>query len=198
MMLAARRQWENATAFFCRAAVIDQKGRRFFSLADFIKPRLAPATREAFTLAGESGLASLLQGWFIVCPTLCYRRDLLGSRRFDTRWRFDVDLAFTTQLLLDGHTLVGLPDIACKYRRHPNSQTTRSTTSMVRFEDERALYDELLEKACSRGWMNAADVARRRTIVKSHLAFCMVKDLLRGNLSESRTKLAFLKTLQSA
>jgi glycosyltransferase involved in cell wall biosynthesis len=195
LMLAARQRWDTATAFFCRAAAINENGDPFFSVVDFIKPRLAPTTREPFTVNGEAGLASLLQGWFIVCPTLCFRKDLLGGRRFNPRWRFDVDLSFTTQLLLDGHTLVGLPDVACNYRRHPNSQTTRFTSSMVRFEEERELYDELAVKASARGWTHAADIARRRTIIKRYLAFCSVKDLVHGHLSDSRAKLAFLQTL---
>jgi glycosyltransferase involved in cell wall biosynthesis len=194
-MLAASRQWPEATAFFCRAQIINAQSQPVFSLPDYVKKYLAPAADVPFVLAGDEGLRSLLEGWFIFCPTLCFRRSQLGERRFDPRWRFVIDLAFVSRLLLEGGQLVGLPDIAYRYRRHSGSQTTELSANLVRFEEERDLYQQLHGQTQEQGWRRAAEAARRRKLVKRYLAYCIAQDAVHGRFLASAAKFKLLRQL---
>jgi glycosyltransferase involved in cell wall biosynthesis len=194
-MLAASRQWPEATAFFCRAQIINAQSQPVFSLPDYVKKYLAPAADVDFVLAGDEGLRSLLEGWFIFGPTLCFRRSQLGERRFDPRWRFVIDLAFVSRLLLEGGQLVGLPDIAYRYRRHSGSQTTELSANLVRFEEERDLYQQLHGQTQEQGWRRAAEAARRRKLVKRYLAYCIAQDAVHGRFLASAAKFKLLRQL---
>lgn len=194
-MLAASREWPAATAFFCRAQIINAHSQPVFSLPDYVKKYLAPAADVPFVLSGDEGLRSLLEGWFIFCPTLCFRRSQLGERRFDPRWRFVIDLAFVSRLLLEGAQLVGLPDIAYRYRRHSGSKTTELSANLVRFEEERDLYQQLHAQTQEQGWRRAAAAARRRKLVKRYLAYCIAQDAVHGRFLAAAAKLQLLRQL---
>ena len=123
-----------------------------FSLPDVVKRWGRPYTGGRDLVShGDAGLASLLRVNVIVCPTLCFRRTRLDGRRFDGRWGMVLDLDLVARLLLDGDTLVGVPDVAFRYRRHPESETSTMNASAVRFEEELALYDELASRTAARG-----------------------------------------------
>lgn len=168
-----------AAALFCGAVVIDAAGRPRFSLADAVKGWLAPRG-EPLVLHGERALAALARGDFIMCPTLCFRRSLLGARRFDPRWRQVQDLDLLARLLLDGETLVGTRRAGYAYRRHAQSATARQSESLLRFEEEFELLERIAEAAARRGWSAAARVARRKAIVRLHLAWRAAGDLVAG------------------
>ena len=46
----------------------------------FVKRFLVPSRHRHVSLVGEQALTGLLRGNFIMCPTLCYRRSVLGAR----------------------------------------------------------------------------------------------------------------------
>jgi hypothetical protein len=185
----------DAVAFFCAAHVIDEHGRACFSFPDAFKRLLVPSARGAFILKGEPALQALLRGNFIMCPTLCYRKSRLAPRRFDPGWKMAQDLRLTAGLLLDGETLVGDPRVAYAYRRHAHNATVQYTDSLLRFQEEARLYDELAREARRRGWVRAARVAERKGIIKLHLAYRLLQDLGRGRLRRAGEKLALLGRL---
>jgi glycosyltransferase involved in cell wall biosynthesis len=168
-----------AAALFCDARIIDGEGRPRFSFPDWVKTVLAPRGTGPLVLVAEPGLALLLRGNLVMCPTLCYRRAVVGGRRFDPRWRQVQDLAFVTALLLEGESLVGLRGASYAYRRHVESATHVQSENLLRFDEEIALYDELAGTAAARGWEAAAGVARGKTIIRLHLGFQILRDLLR-------------------
>lgn len=173
--------YPGAAAFFCGARVIDARGFERFSFADWIKrfylPRAAAAAPE-FPLQGENALRALMAGNFIMCPTLCYRMDTLAGRRFDANYQQVQDLELTSRLLMDGDMLVGSHARAYAYRRHADAATTRQSASLLRFREEFALFDVVAKRARERGWERAARVARRKTVVRLHLAYRAIGDLL--------------------
>ena len=103
-----------------------------------------------------------------------------------------MDLEFTTRLLLEGETLVGLPEVAYAYRRHQANTTAGHTDSLLRFREEVDLYDELLGRLSHAGWGRAASVARAKLIIKLNLLYCAARDVTRCRLRQTWQKLTFL------
>jgi glycosyltransferase involved in cell wall biosynthesis len=195
-MVRAAEAYPQAAAFFCAARIIDLKGKPRFSFPDLIKRFLMPPRRRPVVLRGEKALSALLRGNFIMCPTVCYRKSRLGSRRFNARWKFVLDLDFFTRLLLDGETLVGLPAVAYAYRRHDLSATAQYTADLLRFREESGLYDALAETAVARGWEAAARQARGKRIIKLNLGYCAFRDLLLLRGPQAAGKLGLLAHLR--
>ncbi len=191
-MRALARSHSDATAFFCEARIIDDSGNERFSFADWIKRFYLPsqaASGDSFSLCGEPALRAVMAGNFIMCPTLCLRLDKLAGRRFDTRHQQVQDLEFTSRLLMDGDTLVGTRQIAYAYRRHAAGATALQSESLLRFQEELALFDRVAERAATIGWPRAARVARRKTIVRLHLGYRAAGDLARLRLRRALLEL---------
>ncbi len=175
-MLRAADDYPEAAAFFCEAKTVGADGRGCVSLPDLFKKVLRPGRGGPLVLRGRRALEALSHGNFIMCPTVCYRRALLGGRRFRPEWRFVLDFEFFTRLLLDGLTLVGLPAVAYAYRRHPGSATTAHTASLLRFREEAALYDALARAAAARGWTRASRTAAAKRVLKLHVLYGALRD----------------------
>jgi glycosyltransferase involved in cell wall biosynthesis len=195
LMLQAGREHPDAAAFFCRAKVIDSAGRERFSPADYVKRFLQPKARGPLVLAGRSAVEALMHGDFIMCPTVCYRRSRLPGERFNAQWRMVLDLDFFTRILLGGGTMVGLPAVAYAYRRHAENATSQYTESLLRFEEESRLHDQVAEVARACGWPDVARVAARKRIIKLHLLFRILQDASRLRLSAAGRKCGFLYRL---
>jgi hypothetical protein len=114
----------------------------------------------------------------IFCPTLCFRRDAVGARRFDARWRFVLDLAFLTDLLLDGAEIVGVPDVAYRYRRHRESQTAQLSATSARHDEEVAFHRDVAGRAAVAGWARSARAARLMPSVRLHAGLRTVESVL--------------------
>jgi glycosyltransferase involved in cell wall biosynthesis len=186
-------RFPEAAAVFCGAEIIGPAGERRFSLADAAKVLFAPRGGPGpLVLRGEPALRALAAGNFIMCPTLCFRRSVLGAQRFDPRWRQVQDLDLTARLLLADATLVGSPETAYAYRRHPGSATESQSQSLLRFEEELALLGEIAAAARRRGWARAARVAAGAFTPKLHLGYRALGDLMRGRPRDAGAKLRFL------
>jgi len=135
-----------------------------------------------------------MRGNFIMCPTLAFRRRLLGARRFDHGWEQVQDLDLTVRLLMDGEVLAGTPDVAYAYRRHRESATWVQSMNRLRFDEEFRLFDQIAARAEALGWAETARVSRRKRIVKLHLAYRVVRDVAR---LEPGSALATLRYLRS-
>jgi glycosyltransferase involved in cell wall biosynthesis len=184
-------------ALFCAARVIGPDGGPVFSFADWVKRVLAPAGGAPRRLRGPRALARLLRVNSIMCPTVCYRRSVIGARRFDARWKCALDLAFFARLLTEGAELVGLPTVAYAYRRHADNATAGYTESLLKFAEEAALYDELAAEAEARGWPEVARVGRSKRMVRLHLLFRIATDATRGRLSAAWAKAQLLARLSA-
>ena len=183
-----------AVAYFTAAETIDEHGARCFSLQDDIKRLFVPRGGTEVVLRGEAGLRTLVRGDFIVCPSLCFRRAQLGERRFAERWRQVQDLEFLARLLTDGETLVGARAQHYAYRRHAANATAQHTASLLRFEEEFALYAEIAAQAERHGWPRAAASARAKTILRLHLAWRVLSEFARLRLALATRTLGFLLT----
>jgi hypothetical protein len=146
-------------------------------------------------LSGVAAVETLMQGNFIMCPTVCYRRSRLGVERFSAEWRFALDIEYYSRLLLRGETIVGLPDVAYAYRRHRENATAVYTETLLRFEEESGLYDQFAALARQRGWPKLAKIAARKRVIKSHLLFRIGADVSRARFKAALQKWRFLRRL---
>jgi len=152
VLTTAAERHPDAAALFCHAQIIGPDSQPWFSLADKMKRFVDPSAGHELVLQGQPGVRALLRANFIMAPTLCFRKPVLGERRFDDRHKFVIDWMLTMQILLDGDSIVGVPDVCYRYRRHYNNATETMTKNQVRFREESEFYDQMREVCAERGW----------------------------------------------
>lgn len=192
LMIESASRHPYAAALFCRAEIIGRESQPWFSLADVMKSRLDPSSQRETVIEGEPGLRALLVANFIVAPTLCFRRSVLGERRFPTTVHFVMDWDLTTSLVLDGDSLVGLPVYGYRYRRHDENATEHLTRSQLRFFEESAFYDRMAVRAAERGWTKCVRLAERKHMMKLNVAYRALKSAMSLQFTEARRGAALL------
>jgi glycosyltransferase involved in cell wall biosynthesis len=194
IMTGAAERQPGVAAMFCRAEIMDAQGSRMRSVPDFIKDVLVnPALRSEVTLEGETGVHALLKGNFIVAATLCFRKSVLGTRRFREDYKIVLVRDFTTRLLLDGERLVGLPARGYRYRGHNETASAKHAFTEQWFKEEFAYYDWMADESTKRGWRRCADLAERRSILKLNVAYRALKNLTQLDLADVRRGLRLFR-----
>ena len=191
LMLTEHRSTPSAALYFCGAEIIDTNGKPIFSVPDAVKKLIAPR-KDSFHLQGSEAFEALFAGCFIMCPTVCYNLTLLGARRFTLGLKQVQDMDFYLRLLDEGFLLKGTSQKAYAYRRHSSNATSLQTASLLRFEEEVALYKAWSSKLVSKGFSRAAAAARHKTIIKLNLLYCIAQDLLSLSPASAATKARFL------
>jgi glycosyltransferase involved in cell wall biosynthesis len=195
-MRAAAARHPTAPAVFCRTHIIGPDHQPQFSLADTVKDYLVhPSPHRELELAGERGVRALLKANFIPAPTLCFRKAVLGDRRFPPQYKFVLDWELTTRLLFDGDTLVGIPDRCYRYRRHEAAATSQYTRTHLRFREESEFYDRMVEATTARGWNRCAAIARHRRMTKLNVTYLALRSVAALQLKEARRNLELLREL---
>ena len=195
-IVAALGRDPRAAAAFCRYDVIGPKSEHVFSLTDHVKALINPARRTETVLAGEAGMRKLVRANFIAAPSLCYRKSVLGERRFASTYKFVLDWEMTTRFLLDGDEIVGIPTVALHYRRHDDQATEQLTRGNLRFHEEIAFYDHMRALVEERGWTRCADIARHKYLTKLHIMYRVLRSAARLELDGARNGLALLRELR--
>ena len=191
-VLEAAESEPEVAALMTDVEIIGDDGRPSRSLPDWVKRR-ARRLPVDHVLGGDRDLAGILSNNYVFCPTLCYRREIVGAEPFDEHWKMVMDLDLVAHLLLHGRELAALREPLYEYRRHRANATNALTASAVRFEEEIALYRELAVEAASQGWTRTAKAARRRRMVRAHLALRATVDLVSGRMSAARAKARLLR-----
>ena len=183
-MLRAADEHPDAGILYCGAEIIGPDSQPAFSFPDFIKLHFVnPSRHNKITLAGEDGVRALLKGDFIMCPTMCFRKSRLNVR-FSTDYKLVQDIELITQHLLAGGTIVGVPEVCYRYRRHNANATAEYTRSLLRFHEESAYYDRVLQIAVERGWRSCIRPAQQKSIIKLNLMFVTLRSLVQGRFGE--------------
>ncbi len=195
LILAAADRHPGAVAVYCRVTIIDGDSKAFFSLADAVKDLVNPGSKGETELAGETGMRALMRGNFILAPTLCFRKSVLGARRFDGSTKFVLDWDLTTSLLLDGETIVGIPDRAYRYRKHAGSTTNELTKNSARYFEESAFYDRMATIAHERGWAKCAEIAEAKRLLKLNLIHGALKSVATLHFRDARRGYEILRQL---
>lgn len=192
---AAADRHRGAAAVFCHANIIGPDSEPWFSLADVVKQFVDPATRREVVLEGEPGIRALLKANFIMAPTLCFRKAVLGAHRFPEGLKFILDWELTTKLLLDGESLVGLPDRCYRYRRHHESATEELGRSQLRFSEESAYYNRMLEIVRARGWEECTRLATQKRMLKLNMAYRALKSVALCQFGDAGQRFRLLRDL---
>jgi hypothetical protein len=108
------------------------------------------------------------------------------------------DLEFLGTTLINGGEFVGIPEELYAYRRHEESQTALLTATTERFDEEIEIYGELATRAEALGWSIAARTAKTKRIIRLHLAYRIIGDLLHRRLELARSKRTALKRASQA
>ncbi len=168
--------YESADAWFCGVELINERGQATKSLADSIKAWIEPSQHE-YRLHGDRGLAQILKGCFIYCPTICYRSETIRQFGFSHRWDMVLDLELYARLLMAGKSIVGTKEVLFEYRRHSQNTTAKLTKTLTRFEEEWSLYRLITEQSKTKGWHKSTRVAKHKVILRLHVLFCALKAL---------------------
>ena len=195
VMREAAARFPDAAALFCRAEILGPTSESWFSFADVVKSFINPAQKQEFVLEGEPGVRALLRANFIMAPTLCFRKSVLGEHRFSAGYKFVLDWELTTSLLLEGESLVGMPTRAYRYRRHFENATEKLTKSQLRFREESAFYDRMLVTAKQLGWDKCAELAAEKRIIKLNIAYRALKSAALLQFGDARKGLKLLREL---
>ena len=188
-----QREYPSSAAWFCKASVMDTEGSTTTSLIDLAKSALTPKAA-AYRLKGDQGLAQLLLGCFIYCPTVCYRASVLKHYQFDESRKMVLDLDLYSRLLMAGETISGSNSIGYNYRRHKGGQSVVLTDGISRFDEELDLYNGLIVRLRALEWPLSAHRAKLKVFVRLHILFELSKSLLflDGRRGMQLWKLVFL------
>jgi GT2 family glycosyltransferase len=180
--LDAHTRYSDAVLIHSAVSVIGASGRIRFSLEDVVKRLIRPGNlRPEMRSFGDRGLARLLRGNFIFCPTLSFKPEEISLPLFDAEFEQVLDLELTSRLLLEGKTIVGLKRRLYRYRRHTTNLTVQHNLSGVRFQEEVRLYCELEKRCREAGFSLSARVARKMLIIRLHCWYLYFRSLLVGN-----------------
>ncbi len=169
----------DTTAGHCRVSIIGANGLPRRTLTDAVKQIIQPKAKGLVVSAGEDGLASMLRGSWIYCPTLCFRRSHLPSVPFDNSWRFMLDFDLIARIFLSGQQIIGTTSKLYRYRRHDGAQTRVLTNELTRFEEEFAFYGQMYRVAKEHQWLTAQRHAKRATVIRLHLLLQVAARLVR-------------------
>ena len=93
---------------------------------------------------------------------------------------------------MEGESIVYARRAAYAYRRHPENATELQSRSLLRFEEEFRLFDEIAERADAIGWRRAARVSRRKTILRLHLGYRALAELAALRPGQAASYLGYL------
>ena len=192
--ISIHERYPNVFAVHTGVNIIDDEGASKFSFPDvvksFIRPRYKSGLIESF---GDLGLAQLLRGDFIFCPTLSFKSSLIERPIFDPAWKMVIDLNLLSRSLLQRKRIIGTRSKLYRYRRHSGNLTKQLNSSTVRFVEEVKLYQEVASLCEQNGFEKSSRVAKRMTIVRLHIVFQMVAAVLTGNTLLVRKLLSVLE-----
>jgi glycosyltransferase involved in cell wall biosynthesis len=147
--------------------VIDGEGKVYLPLADRVKgwyaPKLGPvAGSDAVecVLTGEVMARSLLRADWAYFPALAWRTETIQRIGFRLGLHVVQDLALLLDIAAEGGSMVVLGEVSFAYRRHGDSDSSVKAVNGVRFEEERAFFQQSAERFAAQGWRSAARAAR--------------------------------------
>ena len=172
-----------------RAVAIDGVGARIASAVESYKQAFFDSTDSERGAGGEYQL--LMQGNWINCPSILYRRKALDSvGGFDPNLEFTLDWSLTFRLLLAGWQLVPIDRPVIRYRRHRTSASKAAVRSLRRYREEVDLLTWAFEQGVHAGYL-PSQATPTFVPVRNNLLFDAYVDLRYGRVDLAREKLRF-------
>ena len=193
-VLAAHTANPDVFAVHTEVRIIDEYGLFRFSFPDFIKGIVrSGSSRDEVVSRGDAGLAQILRGNFVFCPTLSLKTVMCDFPVFDEDWKMAIDLDLISRSLLSGKTILGIGEKVYRYRRHGGNLTSQLNKSTERFSEEVKFYAQISKTCSERGFSSSARVARQMRIVRLHILYQILKSTLSGNLRLTKKLSLILK-----
>ena len=187
-----------AVAVHTAVTVVDEENKKRFSFPDFVKFHVAPYKHSrSISTSGDAGLASVLRGNFVFCPTVSFKTGLISLPLFDPQWNMAVDLELISRLLLNGQTVVGVPDFVYRYRRHRNNLTSQLTDTTARFVEEIGFYKQVAAKCEQKGFAKSAVTASRMTMIRLHILYRVLQKVTHFDAGAAIKLIQVLRTTRS-
>ena len=187
-----------AVAVHTAVTVVDEENKKRFSFPDFVKFHVAPYKHSrSISTSGDAGLASVLRGNFVFCPTVSLKTELISLPLFDPQWNMAVDLELISRLLLNGQTVVGVPDFVYRYRRHRNNLTSQLTDTTARFVEEIRFYKQVVAKCEQKGFAKSGTTASRMTMIRLHILYRALQKVARLHIGAAIRLIQVLRTTRS-
>lgn len=185
--LAVHRKFPAAIAAHTAVSTMNDRGRSTVHLRDVVKRVLRPGNfRRHFVSVRDEGLAQILHGNFVFCPSISYKTVGLELPLFSEGLRQTMDLELLSRLLFTGRPIVGLKDRLYYYRRHKQSLTFRHEEDGGRFAEEASTYAAISQAAHARNFYKSASVAAKMKIVLLHSLYLLLRAALRIDRSRFR------------
>jgi glycosyltransferase involved in cell wall biosynthesis len=140
--------------------IIDADGNVVRTLVDLAKAFYRPRVREQTAIGGEDLARSLMRGVWTNFPAIVWRRDIVASIGFDTRFVTVQDVALMIDIILAGGHLSLDERVVFRYRRHAGSVSSYRAVEGSRFLEERAFFEHTAHRLEAIGWTRAARAAR--------------------------------------
>jgi len=186
--LSAHRDFPEAVAIHTGVATIDDEGNHTTYLRDvakrFLRFRIVSAN---LISVGDDGLAAILRGNFVFCPSLSYKITELTQPVFCEKLLQTMDLDLLARMLFTGQSIVGLNRSLYFYRRHKKSLTFRNESSGIRFTEESTTYAAISRVASDAGFTRSARVAAKMNIVVLHCLYLMMRTTATLRLSRLKS-----------
>lgn len=194
--LKAHRDYPSAVAVHTSVKIVNRSNKPRFSVTDKVKVSIAPGKRSRIIMTrGDVGMASILRGNFVYCPTLSFKSNLISRPLFNARWKMLVDLDVTSRLLLDGKTIIGIPDRVYRYRRHSSSTTSLLNDSATRFVEEIRFYREVVTACEAKHYFTSAKVGSRMIMVRLHILYRLLQKLMKLDIGSAKRLVGVLRTI---
>ncbi len=152
-------RYPDGSYFQPAVTVIADDGTPALPLADRVKAWYRPKHTQPDVLSGERLAVSLLRGNWTYFPSICWNTQVVRRHGFDAKFDVVLDLALQLEIVLDGGSLVLLPERTFRYRRHLASVSSWKALDGTRFDEERAFFLSAKRRLRSAGWRHAARVA---------------------------------------
>lgn len=201
--LGTHRKFPEAIAVHTAVATMNYRGRVTVHVRDVAKRVLRPGNFTTyFVSVRDEGLAQILRGNFVFCPSLSYKTLGLELPLFSEGLQQTMDLELLSRLLFTGRPIVGLKDRLYYYRRHEQSLTFRNEENGGRFVEEASMYAAISQTARSRNFFESAYVASKMNIVLLHCLYLLVRAALKVDPSKfqlmKREVVTVLRTRRAA
>lgn len=186
--LSAHRDFPEAVAIHTGVATIDHEGNPTTYLRDVVKRLLRFRMVSANLISvGDEGLATIVRGNFVFCPSLSYKIAELTQPVFCEKLLQTMDLDLVARMLFTGRPIVGLKRRLYFYRRHKKSLTFRNESSGIRFTEEATTYAAIARVASDAGFTRSARVAAKMNIVVLHCLYLMLRTTATLRLSRLKS-----------
>ncbi|KPN22155.1 glycosyltransferase family 2 protein [Arthrobacter sp. Edens01] len=157
--------------------VIDENGRRTWTLTDAVKQLTQPGFRRTVNaISGETMACSLLHSGWHYFPSLAWRRDSIQMHGFNPEYDVVQDLALLLDIAAAGGSLLIVNDVVFQYRRHKASDSSVRAVDGRRFAEERRFFKNEARRFRALGWPHASWAAKLHWTSRLHALVVLLQN----------------------